>query len=56
MFKTMVEETYFDLLVEKEDCFPTGGGIWLAEVPFEYGDRQLEMVVNNEDSKEWAVY
>ena len=56
MFDRMVEETYLELLVEKEDCFSTGGGIWLAEVPFEYGDRQLVMVVNNEDSKEWAVY
>ena len=56
MFDRMVEETYFELLVEKEDCFSTGGGIWLAEVPFEYGDKQLVMVVNNEDSKEWAVY
>ena len=56
MFKRMVEETYFDLLVEKEDCFSTGGGIWLAEVPFEYGDKSLVMVVNNEDSSEWAIY
>lgn len=56
MFKRMVEETYFDLLVEKEDCFNTGGGIWLAEVPFEYGDKSLVMVVDNEHSDEWAVY
>ena len=56
MFDRMIEETYLELLVEKEDCFYTGGGIWLAEVPFEYGDKQLVMVVNNEDSKEWAVY
>lgn len=56
MFDRMVEETYLELLVGKEDCFSTGGGIWLAEVPFEYGDKQLVMVVNNEDSKEWAVY
>lgn len=56
MFKRMVEETYFELLVEKEDCIYTGGGIWLAEVPFKYGDKQLVMVVDNEDSKEWAIY
>lgn len=56
MFKRMVEETYVDLLVTKEDCFNTGGGIWLAEVPFEYGDKSLVMVVNNEDSTEWAIY
>lgn len=56
MFDRMIEETYLELIVEKEDCFYTGGGIWLAEVPFEYGDKQLVMVVNNEDSKEWAVY
>lgn len=56
MFKRMVEETYFDLLVAKEDCFNTGGGIWLAEVPFEYGDKSLVMVVDNEDSSEWAIY
>lgn len=56
MFKRMIEDTYFDLLVEKEDCFSTGGGIWLAEVPFEYGDKSLVMVVNNEDSTEWAIY
>lgn len=56
MFKRMIEDTYFDLLVEKEDCFNTGGGIWLAEVPFEYGDKSLVMVVDNEDSSEWAIY
>ena len=56
MFKRMIEDTYFDLLVEKEDCFNTSGGIWLAEVPFEYGDKSLVMVVNNEDSTEWAIY
>ena len=56
MFDRMVEETYLELLVEKEDCFSTGGGIWLAEVPFEYGDKQLVMVVSNEDSREWAIY
>lgn len=56
MFDRMVDETYLELLVEKEDCFSTGGGIWLAEVPFEYGDKQLVMVVDNEDSKELAIY
>lgn len=56
MFKKMIEETYVDLLVTKEDCFNTGGGIWLAEVPFEYGDKSLVMVVDNEDSTEWAIY
>ena len=56
MFKQMIEETYVDLLVTKEDCFNTGGGIWLAEVPFEYGDKSLVMVVDNEDSTEWAIY
>lgn len=56
MFKRMIEETYFDLLVEKEQCYYTGGGIWLAEVPFEYGDKSLVMVVDNEHSDEWAVY
>ena len=56
MFKRMIEETYVDLLVTEEDCFNTGGGIWLAEVPFEYGDKSLVMVVNNEDSSEWAIY
>ena len=56
MFKRMIEETYVDLLVIKEDCFNTGGGIWLAEVPFEYGDKSLVMVVDNEDSTEWAIY
>ena len=56
MFDRMVEETYLELLVKKEDCFNAGGGIWLAEVPFEYGGKQLVMVVDNEDSKEWAIY
>lgn len=56
MFKRMIEETYVDLLVIKEDCFNTGGGIWLAEVPFEYGNKSLVMVVDNEDSTEWAIY
>ncbi len=56
MFKRMIEDTYVELLVEKEQCIYTGGGIWLAEVPFEYGDKSLVMVVNNEDSTEWAIY
>jgi hypothetical protein len=56
MFKSMVEETYFDLLVEKEQCYYTAGGVWLAEVPFEYGEKQLVMVVDNEHTDIWAVY
>lgn len=56
MFKRMVEETYFELLVEKEQCYYTCGGIWLSEVPFEYGDKSLVMVVDSENSDEWAVY
>lgn len=56
MFKSMVEETYFDLLITKEQCCYTGGGIWIAEVPFEYGDKQLVMVVDNEDTNIWTVY
>ena len=56
MFQRMIDDTYFDLLVEKEQCYYTGGGIWLAEVPFEYGDKQLVMVVDNEHTDIWAVY
>lgn len=56
MFQRMIDDTYFDLLVEKEQCSYTGGGIWLAEVPFEYGDKQLVMVVDNEHTDIWAVY
>lgn len=56
LYQRMIDETYFDLLVEKEQCYYTGGGIWLAEVPFEYGDKQLVMVVDNEHTDEWAVY
>lgn len=56
MFKRLIEDTYFDLLVEKEQCYYTGGGIWLAEVPFEYADKQLVMVVDNEHTDIWAVY
>lgn len=56
MFQRMIDDTYFDLLVRKEQCYYTGGGIWLAEVPFEYGDKQLVMVVDNEHTDIWAVY
>ena len=56
MFQRLIEDTYFDLLVEKEQCYYTGGGIWLAEVPFEYADKQLVMVVDNEHTDIWAVY
>lgn len=56
LYQRMIDETYFDLLVEKEQCYYTGGGFWLAEVPFEYGDRQLVMVVDNENTDVWAVY
>lgn len=56
MFQRLIEDTYFDLLVEKEQCYYTGGGIWLAEVPFEYADKSLVMVVDNEHTDVWAVY
>lgn len=56
MYQRMIDDTYFDLLVEKEQCYYTAGGIWLAEVPFEYGDKQLVMVVDNENTDIWAVY
>lgn len=56
IFARMIEDTYFDFLVEKEQCYYTGGGIWIAEVPFEYGDKNLVMVVDSEDSNIWAVY
>ena len=56
IFARMIDDTYFDLLVEKEQCNYTGGGIWLAEVPFEYSDKFLVMVVDNEDSSVWTVY
>lgn len=56
LYQRMLDNTYFDLLVEKEQCCYTGGGIWLSEVPFEYGDKQLVMVVDNEDTSIWAIY
>lgn len=56
MFKRLINETYIELLVDEEQCFCTGGGIYLAEVPFEYDERNFVMVVNNENSMEWAVY
>ena len=56
MFERMIEDEYFDLLVEEEKCYYTGGGIWLAEVPFEYNDKSMVMVVDNEDTNVWAVY
>lgn len=56
MFERMIEDEYFDYLVEEERCFYTGGGIWLSEVPFVYGNESLVMVVDNEDSEVWTVY
>lgn len=56
MFKSMIDDDYFKLLVEKEQCYSTGGGFWIAEVPFEYEDKSFVMVVDNEHSDEWAVY
>lgn len=56
MFERMIEDEYFDYLVEKESCFYTGGGIWLSEVPFVYRNESLVMVVDNEDSEVWTVY
>ena len=56
MFDRMIDDEYLDWLVDKEQCYYTGGGIWLAEVPFEYGNKSLVMVVDNEDSSVWAVY
>lgn len=56
MFTKLIDETYIELLVNKEQCVCTGDGIYLAEVPFEYGERNSVMVVSNENSAEWAVY
>lgn len=56
IFARMIEDTYFDLLVKEEQCNYTGGGIWIAEVPFEYGGKNMVMVVDNEDSEVWTVY
>ena len=56
MFKRMIEDQYFDLLVEKEQCFSACGGIYIAEVPFYYLGESLVMVVENIYSNEYAVY
>lgn len=56
MFKRMIDDEYVDLLVKEEKCYYTGGGIWIAEVPFEYSGEQFVMVVDNEDSSVWTVY
>lgn len=56
MFDRIIDDGYLDWLVEKEQCYYTGGGIWLAEVPFEYKGKSMVMVVDNEDSNVWAVY
>lgn len=56
IFARMIEDTYFDLLVKEEQCYYTGGGIWIAEVPFEYGDKNLVMVVDSEHTDIWTVY
>lgn len=56
MFQRMIDETYFNLFVEEKQCICTGGGIYLAKVPFEYNGKSYVMVVSSENSKEWAVY
>lgn len=56
MFGRMIEDEYFDYLVEKESCFYTGGGFWLSEVPFVYGNESLVMVVDNENPEIWSVF
>ena len=56
MFKRMIEDEYVDLLVKEEKCYYTGGGIWIAEVPFEYDGESLVMVAENIYSNEYAVY
>lgn len=56
LYKELINDEYIELLVNKEQCICTGGGIYLAEVPFEYDERNFVMVVDNENSMEWAVY
>lgn len=56
MFRRMIEDQYVDLLVDKEQCFSTCGGIYIAEVPFEYFGESLVMVTENIHSNEYAVY
>jgi hypothetical protein len=56
LYQRMIDDTYFDLLVIKEQCYHSGSGIWIAEVPFEYGEKSLVMVVDNEHVGVWAVY
>lgn len=56
IIRRMIEDEYFDLLVQKETCYYTGSGIWIAEVPFLYDDKPMVMVVDNEDTNIWTVY
>lgn len=56
LYKELITDEYVGYIVQKEQYVCTGGGIYLAEVPFEYDNRNFVMVVNNEDSTEWAVY
>lgn len=56
MFKRMIEDECFDLLVEKEQCYSSGGGIWIAEIPFVYDEDFVVMVVDSEHPEEWAIY
>lgn len=56
LYEYLIEDEYVGFLVSEEQCVCTGGGIYLAEVPFEYDDKNFVMVVSSEDSTEWAVY
>lgn len=56
MFERMIQDEGFDLLVENEQCYCTGGGFWIAEVPFEYNSKLMVMVVDNEHPNAWTVY
>lgn len=56
LYKELIADEYIEYIVQKEQCVCTGGGIYLAEVPFKYDDRNFVMVVDNENSTEWAVY
>lgn len=51
------EQYYCDeLLVKKEQCYYTCGGIWISEIPFELSNNYCVLVMDNDNKDVWTVY
>lgn len=52
----LISEEVIELMVEKDECYHSGSGIWISNILFEYGNKHLVMTVTTDDVDIWTVY